>query len=169
MRLLSVLAFACGALSLATGSVEPRAEQPAVKDTVQHGVENAALAAPEIAKPGQEEASSDLAKRVIGGAGLTGIPFPVVGNPVPMVVLGVTVTFVMGSRWVREGSRNVVKYFVKSVGIGNGSGKRIYVQAVASGTRFLARSISATSRIYDDPPEGATTFDLYVDGLQDEL
>ncbi|KAG5920190.1 hypothetical protein E4U61_000190 [Claviceps capensis] len=168
MRLLTLLTFASGALAVATGPVHRPADQQAVHDDASLNLEKAVLADQEITRH-DEEASQSIEKR-INGITMSGIGLPRTGAPAAMIFNGLKITFTMGLHWVKkEGGKWVYENYVQSMHLLNQLNRRISVQIVAAGQTFLSEHMNQLGERDGTPPEGAKTFDLYINELHGEL
>ncbi|KAG5960541.1 hypothetical protein E4U56_004327 [Claviceps arundinis] len=167
MRLLTLLTFVSGALALATGPVHRPADQQAVDADASLNPENAVLVDHEITRR-DEEASQSLEKRT--GLALDGLKLPTTSTPKAMVIAGVKITFTMVLRWVKqEGGEWLYQYAVESMKVANELNQRLSVEIVAAGNMILNAHLSALGESTATPPEGATTFNLFVNELNNEL
>ncbi|KAG6092573.1 hypothetical protein E4U14_000592 [Claviceps sp. LM454 group G7] len=166
MRLLTALAFASGALALATGPVQHPAVQQDVQGDASFNPEDAALAAPEIAPRDETVSSSELQKRV--GVEQT-IDLPVVGNPQSIVVAGVVVTFIMAKRMVERGGARFAEFFVDKIMFKSQNPGFTAVQAIANGIEFFSRHVVKGFEATGEVPTGADTFKMIVAPTNDEL
>ncbi|KAG6027852.1 hypothetical protein E4U19_001783 [Claviceps sp. Clav32 group G5] len=167
MRLLNLLIFASGALALATGPVHRPAKQQAVDGDASLNLGNAVLVDHEITQR-DEEASQSLEKR--GGISLDGIKLPRVATPTAMLVAGVKITFTMALKWVKqEGGEWLYQYAVESMKVANELNQRLSVEIVSAGQMVLNAHLNALGESTATPPEGATTFGLYINELHSEL
>ncbi|KAG6300190.1 hypothetical protein E4U09_007330 [Claviceps aff. purpurea] len=169
MRLLTLLTFASGALALATGPVHRPADQQAVDDDASLNLEKAVLADHEITRH-DEEASQSLEKRVNGITMMKDIGLPRTGAPAAMIFNGLKITFSMGVHWVKtEAGEWVYENYVQSMHLLNQLNRRISVQIVAAGQTFLREHMAQLGEGDGTPPEGALTFDIYINELHTEL
>ncbi|KAG6119688.1 hypothetical protein E4U14_004989 [Claviceps sp. LM454 group G7] len=167
MRLLTLLTFVSGALALATGPAHRPADQQTVDANASLNPENPILADHEITRR-DEEASQSLEKRT--GLALNGLSLPTTPTPKAMVIAGVKITFSMVLRWVKqEGGEWLYQYAVESMKVANELNQRLSVEIVAAGNMILNAHLSALGESTATPPEGATTFNLFVNELNNEL
>ncbi|KAG5950797.1 hypothetical protein E4U58_001412 [Claviceps cyperi] len=167
MRFLPVFALASGALALATGPVQQTADQQTVQGDELLNPENAVLATPEITLRDDTVSSSELEKR--NPSTQATIRFPAEANPRPVVIAGITITFTMGYRWVKQAGKNVVQYYVKHLLFANGNPGRTAVQAIANGATFFSMRMAQNVQRPEDPPAGVNAFTLFVTDVHDEL
>ncbi|KAG5983258.1 hypothetical protein E4U55_000401 [Claviceps digitariae] len=171
MRLLNILALACGALAMVTPEVEPRNLVAIREDTeICPSLKNRGM------DERDEDALSHLDKRV-QASGLLKIPIPAGGpTDITQKLIGLTVTFVMASRWVQQGKRNVLQYYVRALRFANLNNGKVWLQAVAAqctrvltDSEIIKRVLSSLEVDTADVPEGVQSFNLYVDNYSDEL
>ncbi|KAG6113283.1 hypothetical protein E4U14_001760 [Claviceps sp. LM454 group G7] len=168
MRLLNALAFASGVFALATGPVQPLADQHTVQGDASLDLENAVAPASELTARDEIVSSSELEKREPGTSAT--VRFPHEANPSAVVIAGVSISFIMAYRYVvRQGTR-VRDYYVSRIGYHNENAGRIAIQAVANGVQMLNQHIESERQGLMDPPAGADNFLLVVTPLSnDEL
>ncbi|KAG6066602.1 hypothetical protein E4U32_005665 [Claviceps aff. humidiphila group G2b] len=165
MRLLTTLAFASGALALATGPVQHPADQRTVEGDALLNAENAVLVTPEITSRDETVPSSELEKRM-GGTQAT-IRLPTEPSPASIVIAGVTVSFIMTYRWVERQGMNAKQYYVEYVKFHNRNRERKLVQAVANGAFIQDRLMESGFSQTRDAPQGITNFVLTVADSRD--
>ncbi|KAG5983257.1 hypothetical protein E4U55_000400 [Claviceps digitariae] len=171
MRLLNVLAFACGVLAL-TGPIDRNPARPPVLHTGPRDVEKRDKPVANHLMKRDPHASELVLRR---------IPFPTPG-PLnkEMILLGLSITFIMGARWIRERGRNVQQYFIQKVMVRNKTPRLLIIQAAVDqgieilnrGARFFgSRMTPDYVRTVDfEPGPEAQTWTLATSPLtQDEL
>ncbi|KAG6052985.1 hypothetical protein E4U17_000148 [Claviceps sp. LM77 group G4] len=169
MRLLNLLIFASGALTLVTGPVHRPVDQQAVDGDASLNLENAVtvLVDHEFTRR-DEKASQSLEKR--GGFAVDGLKLPRVATPTAMVIAGVKITFTMALNWVKqEGGEWLYQYVVESMKVANELNQRLSVEIVSAGKMVMNAHLNALGESTATPPEGATTFALYINELHTEL
>ncbi|KAG6054095.1 hypothetical protein E4U17_004069 [Claviceps sp. LM77 group G4] len=166
MRLLTALAFASGALALATGPVQHSAGQQEVQGDASFNPEDAALAVPEIAPRDDTVSSSELQKRA--GYEET-VQLPVVGNPRSITIAGVVITFIMAKRMVQRGGAEFAEFFVDKIKFKSQNPGFTAVQAIANGVSFFSRHVVKGYESTGEVPTGAEAFKLIVAPTNDEL
>ncbi|KAG5962686.1 hypothetical protein E4U58_003795 [Claviceps cyperi] len=170
MRILTALGFACGALAVAIGSVQSSKNSLTVDGEGSPDLKNA-VATHEITHQDEELSSFKFDKRTLGrGAQLSGLQLPTKPNPEPLIIAGVTVTFIMATRWVRAQGTNLMQYYVKTMAFRNQNSQRIAIQAFANGANFLSFSTLGEQGVQSQtPPDGVQTFSLSVAPVHTEL
>ncbi|KAG6054804.1 hypothetical protein E4U32_006686 [Claviceps aff. humidiphila group G2b] len=129
MRLLNALAFASGVVALATGPIQPLADQQTVQgDASPNNPENAVIAASEITSGDEKVPSLELDKRMNGA--MATILLPHVADAAPVIIAGVSVSFIMASRVIRRQGQSVTEWFVKHVKVHNQNNSRTMVQLI---------------------------------------
>ncbi|KAG6116254.1 hypothetical protein E4U13_002010 [Claviceps humidiphila] len=167
MRLLTTLALASGALALATGPVQPPADQQTVEGDALLNPDNAVLVT-EITPRDETVSSSEVDKRMTGTQATVRMPRGP-NDPTTVTIAGITITFIMAHRWVQRQSKNVAEFYVKHVLFANRNPARMAVQAIANGLTFFNMRMAQNVQSSDDPPMGADTFKLVVSAVSDEL
>ncbi|KAG5974708.1 hypothetical protein E4U13_000492 [Claviceps humidiphila] len=167
MRLLTLLSLACGALALATGPVQPLTDSLAVHGGESLNLKDAAVAQ-EITRRDEEVSSSELDKRE--GFLLKDLWLPDEPNPANVVFAGVTISFIMATRYVMRQGRRVKQWYTESMHFQNNGPNRVAVQAMALGEKFFY------SRLGEDggdasgnPNPRASTYSLSITPVNDEL
>ncbi|KAG6023338.1 hypothetical protein E4U40_004039 [Claviceps sp. LM458 group G5] len=168
MRLLTALGFACGALAVATGPVQSSKDSLTVDGERLPDPKND-VTTHEISHQDEELSSSNLKKLVGRGSVLNDIQLPRRPNPEPVILAGVTVSFIMASRYVRVQGTNLLQYYVKNMSFHNQNAQRVAVEAIASGVNFFSYHLSDGGIRAGNPPDGAETFKLIVEPVNSEL
>ncbi|KAG6099470.1 hypothetical protein E4U14_007293 [Claviceps sp. LM454 group G7] len=127
MRLLNALVFVSGVVALATGPVQPLADQQTVQSDASLNSENAVVA-PETAPRDETVPSLELDKRMNGA--MATILLPHVAEAAPVIIAGVSVSFIMASRVIRRQGQSVTEWFVKHVKVHNQNNSRTMVQLI---------------------------------------
>ncbi|KAG6043992.1 hypothetical protein E4U17_000722 [Claviceps sp. LM77 group G4] len=153
MRLLNALAFASGVLSLATGPVQPLAD-------VSLNSENAVVAAPEITPQDETASSLALDKRMNGS--MATIFMPHVADAAAVVIAGVSVSFIMASRIIRQQGVDVTEWFVKRLQFHNTNPSNTVVQCVVNGVNLYNREMRREWVETKDVPDGIRAFTMVV-------
>ncbi|KAG6041436.1 hypothetical protein E4U41_004286 [Claviceps citrina] len=166
MRFINMLAFACGAVALATGPVSPAADRSAPEASLFE-LEHAALQAEGIGGRDTQAISSDVEKRGIG-LKVDNILFAIGERDRQIKLMGVTVLFVSTYRWVKQGTRNVYQRTKKMQFI-NETGKPAIIKAIANGVEFFSQRMGVSALRTEDQPLNADTFTLVVTSIDDEL
>ncbi|KAG6275372.1 hypothetical protein E4U47_000946 [Claviceps purpurea] len=156
MRVLIALGFACGALAVAIGPVQSSKDNRTVNGEGSPNLKNA-VATHEITHQDEELSSSKLNKRVGRGVQLNDIQLPP----------GVTVSFIMASRYVRAQGTNILQYYVKNMSFHNQNAQRVAVQAIANGINFFSYRLGDQGIRAGTPPDGAATFMLVIEPVPD--
>ncbi|KAG6113121.1 hypothetical protein E4U13_003980 [Claviceps humidiphila] len=168
MRVLIALGFAYGALAIAIGpvqfsksslTVDGKESSDLIKAVVTH----------EIAHPDEELSSSKLNKRVGRGIVINDLQIPHRPNPEPVILAGVTVSFIMASRYVRVQGTNILQYYVKNMSFHNQNAQRVAVEPIANGINFFSYHLSDQGVRVGKPPDGAATFKLSIEPVDSEL
>ncbi|KAG6004223.1 hypothetical protein E4U43_000777 [Claviceps pusilla] len=167
MRLLTVLALACGAVATAAGPQTPGADTPAIQDADTLELESAILA--ESHEPLKRDVEVELATRAFPAAGaaeLYGIPFPVPGaNDVTMTIFGVAITFMMGVRRLYNAANlPTPEYYIRAVRFWNRSGRDLQLRAMALGARWMQGYYENDYTDVEQIPAGANSFDFIIEG-----
>ncbi|KAG6109145.1 hypothetical protein E4U13_006090 [Claviceps humidiphila] len=169
MRLLKALAFASGVVALATGPVQPLADQQTVQGDASLNPEGAVVASQEITPRDETVPSLEVDKRMNGA--MATILMPHVADATAVVIAGVSVSFIMASRVIQRQGRSVTEWFVKQLKIHNMNNSRTMVQLVVGEgitlyDRHMNREFVETKTI----PEGIKALKVIVSQLaSDEL
>ncbi|KAG6165125.1 hypothetical protein E4U24_002528 [Claviceps purpurea] len=166
MRILIALGFACGALAVAIGPVQSSKDNRTVNGEGSPNLKNA-VATHEFTHQDEELSSSKLNKRVGRGVQLNDIQLPRRPNPEPVILAGVTVSFIMASRYVRAQGTNILQYYVKNMSFHNQNAQRVAVQAIANGINFFSYRLGDQGIRAGTPPDGAATFMLVIEPVAD--
>ncbi|KAG5931790.1 hypothetical protein E4U59_007907 [Claviceps monticola] len=170
MRFLTALTFASGALALATGPVQHPADQQTVQGDALLNPGNSVLTTPGTTAQDETVSTSEVGKRNPGTTATVRFPTDIGRSARPITIAGITVTFVMAKRWIQRNGENVLEYFVQHVLFRNGNPTRMIVQATANGLSFFNVRLASNVQTYDnDPPAGASVFELVVRPVNDEL
>ncbi|KAG6231887.1 hypothetical protein E4U26_006263 [Claviceps purpurea] len=156
MRILIALGFACGALAVAIGPVQYSKDNRTVNGEGSPNLKNA-VATHEFTHQDEELSSSKMNKRVGRGVQLNDIQLPP----------GVTVSFIMASRYVRAQGTNILQYYVKNMSFHNQNAQRVAVQAIANGINFFSYRLGDQGIRAGTPPDGAATFMLVIEPVAD--
>ncbi|KAG5953464.1 hypothetical protein E4U58_000389 [Claviceps cyperi] len=169
MRLLNALAFASGVVALATGPVQPLADQQSVQGDTSLNPENAVVASPEIALRDETVPSLELDKRMNGA--MATLLLPTVADAAAVVIAGVSVSFIMGSRVIRRQGQRVTEWFVHRLKFHNMNTSRTSVQLVMQqGVMFYDRHMAKDFVETRDVPDGVQRLTMVVSQLpHDEL
>ncbi|KAG6020638.1 hypothetical protein E4U19_006238 [Claviceps sp. Clav32 group G5] len=168
MRLLTILSLASGALALATGPVKQPADHQLVEGDALLNTENAVLAT-EITPRDETVSSSEVDKRMPGVQATVRIPTGP-SDPTTVTIAGITVTFIVAQRWIKQAGKSVFEFSVKGVGFTNRSHGKMIVQGLVQGVEFFTmRMKENVARFADNPPIGADAFTLVVTAVDDEL
>ncbi|KAG6109314.1 hypothetical protein E4U14_003276 [Claviceps sp. LM454 group G7] len=168
MRIFIALGFACGALAVAIGPVESSKSSLTVDDKESTDLINA-VTTHEITHQDEELSSSKLNKRVGRGIVINDLQIPRRPNPEPVILAGVTVSFIMASRYVRVQGTNILQYYVKNMSFRNQNAQRMAVEAIANGINFFSYHLSEQGVRVGKPPDGAETFKLSIEPVDSEL
>ncbi|KAG6069235.1 hypothetical protein E4U32_002370 [Claviceps aff. humidiphila group G2b] len=168
MRIRIALGFACGALAVAIGPVQS-SESSLTVDGKESTDLISAVTTHEITHQDEELSSSKLNKRVGRGIVINDLQIPRRPNPEPVILAGVTVSFIMASRYVRVQGTNILQYYVKNMSFHNQNAQRVAVEAIASGINFFSYHLSDQGIRVGKPPDGAETFKLSIEPLDSEL
>ncbi|KAG5993624.1 hypothetical protein E4U52_001798 [Claviceps spartinae] len=168
MRILIALGFACGALAVAIGPVQSSKSSLTVDGKESTDLINA-VTTHEITHQDEELSSSKLNKRVGRGIVINDLQIPRRPNPEPVILAGVTVSFIMASRYVRVKGTNILQYYVKNMSFHNQNAQRMAVQAIANGINFFSYHLSEQGIRVGNPPDGAQTFKLSIEPVDSEL
>ncbi|KAG6280628.1 hypothetical protein E4U46_000504 [Claviceps purpurea] len=164
MRLLTALAFASGVSALATGPVQPLADQQTVQVDASINPENAVVAAPELTPKDETETSLELDKRMNGS--MATIFMPQVADAAAVVIAGVSVSFIMASRVIRRQGQDITEWFVKRMKFHNMNPTTTFVQCVAANMGLfqgeMRKEFVEETR---DIPEGIRAFKMVVSQL----
>ncbi|KAG5938162.1 hypothetical protein E4U59_003976 [Claviceps monticola] len=163
MRLLTTLACASGVLALATGPVQPLADQQTVQIDASINPENAVVAASDSITPRDEtEPSLELDKRMNGS--MATIFLPTVADAAAIVIAGVSVSFIMASRVIRRQGQDVTEWFVKRLKFHNTNRTNTVVSCIANGINLYNREMRKefVETMPRDVPEGLRTFSMVV-------
>ncbi|KAG5913265.1 hypothetical protein E4U61_007146 [Claviceps capensis] len=167
MRLLTTLACASGVLALATGPVQPLADQQTVQVDASIKPENAVVAASDsrITPRDETEPSSELDKRMNGS--MATIFLPTVADAAAILIAGVSVSFIMASRVIRRQGQDVTEWFVKRLQFHNTNPTNTFVACVANGVNLYSREMGKefVETMRNDVPSGLRTFKLVVSQL----
>ncbi|KAG6046624.1 hypothetical protein E4U39_001174 [Claviceps sp. Clav50 group G5] len=166
MRLLTALSLACGALALATGPVQPLTDSLTVSGGKSLNLRNAAVAQ-EITRRDEEVSSSELEKRE--GFLLKDLWLPNEPNPQNVVFAGVTISFIMATRFVMRQGRRVKQWYTESMHFQYHGDRRVAVQAMAAGEKFFYSHLSNEGGASGNPDPQASTYSLAIDVVNDEL
>ncbi|KAG5940087.1 hypothetical protein E4U53_007667 [Claviceps sorghi] len=155
MRLRSIIAFAFGALALASEVVPSGEKLSAV-----------GLAEPHHAEDALEVNTNTLSKRESVSRSIKGFPVPPgAANPVTVTLLGLSVTFAYGKKTLIAGSRRWHEYYLKTVTVKNI--KNIPIQ-IAVGSYTRAAKICAAyltpqeMKWSDNVPSHTTQIDMKI-------
>ncbi|KAG6100137.1 hypothetical protein E4U30_005363 [Claviceps sp. LM220 group G6] len=168
MRILIALGFACGALAAAIGPVQSSKSSLTVDGKESTDLINA-VTTHEITHQDEELSSSKLNKRVGRGVVINDLQIPRRPNPEPIILAGVTVSFIMASRYVRVQGTNILQYYVKNMSFHNQNAQRMAVEAIANGINFFSYHLSEQGFRVGNPPDGAQTFKLSIEPVDSEL
>ncbi|KAG6221165.1 hypothetical protein E4U25_000254 [Claviceps purpurea] len=163
MRLLTALAFASGVSALATGPVQPLADQQTVQVDASINPENAVVAAPELTPKDETETSLELDKRMNGS--MATIFMPQVADAAAVVIAGVSVSFIMASRVIRRQGQDITEWFVKRLQFHNTNPTNTVVQCVAGTIDLYQREMRKEFVETKDVPEGIRAFKMVVSQL----
>ncbi|KAG6054235.1 hypothetical protein E4U32_007065 [Claviceps aff. humidiphila group G2b] len=166
MRLLTVLSLACGALALATGPVQPLTDSFTVDGGGSLNLKDAAVAQ-EITRRDEEVSSSKLDKRT--GFLMENLILPNEANPQNVVYAGITISFIMATRYVMRQGRRVQQWYTESMYFQNNGAQRMAVQAVALGEKFFYSRLDSDGAASGNPDPKASTFSLSITPVNDEL
>ncbi|KAF5659400.1 hypothetical protein FCIRC_12542 [Fusarium circinatum] len=134
MKFFTLLASVSVALALAINSVQDDAKQAAkhlslvpIEYSHVDGTSDGSVKS-EI----EERGVVSLEKRL----DVIAVPYGVT-EPRPLLIAGVTVTFLMVGKWVRQGSRNVYTYVYNGLKFSNPTARNKVVSVVANGVALL--------------------------------
>ncbi|KAG5985919.1 hypothetical protein E4U52_000780 [Claviceps spartinae] len=169
MRLLTVLSLACGALSLATGPVQPLTDSFTVDggESLKQESVIAISRVPLITRRDEEVSSSKLDKRT--GFVMENLILPNEANPQNVVYAGITISFIMATRYVMRQGRRVQQWYTESMYFQNNGAQRMAVQAVALGKKFFYSRLDSNGAASGNPDPKALTFSLSITPVNDEL
>ncbi|KAF5962949.1 hypothetical protein FBULB1_13692 [Fusarium bulbicola] len=137
MKFFTLLASISVALALATrpvqDDVKQAAKNPSLLPVVYSHIDGTGDGSVKVARSEIEERGVvSLEKR------LDGIIVPYgVADPSPMILAGVTVTFLMIGKWVRQGGHNVYTYICNGLKFANPSARNKVFSVVANGATLL--------------------------------
>ncbi|KAF5251008.1 hypothetical protein FANTH_3872 [Fusarium anthophilum] len=137
MKFITLLASVSVALALATKPVPDDAKQaakhPSLVPVEYSHIDGTSDGSIKVARSEIEERGVvSLEKR------LDGIEVPYgVADPQPLLLAGVTVTFLMVGKWVRQGGHNVYTYVCNGLKFSNPSARNKVVSVVANGAALL--------------------------------
>ncbi|RBQ80762.1 hypothetical protein FVER14953_07750 [Fusarium verticillioides] len=137
MKFFTLLGFVSLTLALATKPIERDAKEDtkhaSIGDVKYEKIDSADVGSIKVAGADvQERGVVSLEKR------LDGIHVPYgVADPQPMLLAGVTVSFIMVGRWVRQGGHNVYTYVCNGLKFSNPTSRNKVVTVVANGVALL--------------------------------
>ncbi|KAG5957892.1 hypothetical protein E4U56_005933 [Claviceps arundinis] len=166
MRFLTALSLACGALALATGPVQPLTDSFTVDGGESLNLKDAAVAQ-EINRRNEEVSPSELDKRE--GFLMKDLWLPDEANPANVVFAGVTISFIMASRYVMSRGRRVLQWYTQSMNFQYNGPQRVAVQALALGEKFFYSHLSDQGSASGNPNPDASTYSLSITPVNDEL
>ncbi|KAL9570408.1 hypothetical protein ACKAV7_003710 [Fusarium commune] len=137
MKFFTLLGFVSLALALATKPIERDAKEdtkhPSIGDVKYSKIEGTNDGSIKVARSDvQERGVVSLEKRLDGIA----VPYGV-ADPQPLLMAGVTVTFIMVGKWVRQGGHNVYTYVCNGLKFSNPTARNKVVSVVANGVALL--------------------------------
>ncbi|KAG7403900.1 hypothetical protein Forpi1262_v018678 [Fusarium oxysporum f. sp. raphani] len=152
MRFLTLLAFVSIALALATKPIQPTkpiqlgteqdAIDPSLEPIPRDGIENKDPRSVKVVRSDVKAPDGGLVKRLDGIA----VPYNV-ADPQQLLLAGVTVTFIMVGKWVKEGGHNVYRHICNGVSFYNPTSTRKVVTLVANGARLLVNQPLSEHRV----------------------
>ncbi|KAF4423115.1 hypothetical protein FACUT_10583 [Fusarium acutatum] len=137
MKFFTLLGFVSLALALATKpnehDVKEDTKHPSIGDIKYSEIDGPDVGSTKVARSDfQERDVVSLEKR------LDSIHVPYgVADPQPMLMAGVTISFIMVGRWVRQGGHNVYTYVCNGLKFSNPTARNKVVTVVANGVALL--------------------------------
>ncbi|KAG5951158.1 hypothetical protein E4U58_001296 [Claviceps cyperi] len=167
MRLLTALSLACGALALATGPVQSLTDSLTVDDGDSPiNLQNAAVVQ-EITRRDEKVSSSELEKRE--GFYLQDLWLPDEPYPKNVIYAGVTISFIMGVRYVMQQGKRIKQYYTQTMHFQYDGKQRVAVQAMAAGQKFFYSHLNNLESGSANPDPKASTYSLAITPIKDEL
>ncbi|KAF5687789.1 hypothetical protein FDENT_5079 [Fusarium denticulatum] len=137
MKFFTLLGFVSLTLALATKPIERDVKEdtkhPSIGDVKYSKIDGTDVGSVNVARTDvQERGVVSLEKR------LDGIHVPYgVADPQPMLMAGVTISFIMVGKWVRQGGHNVYTYVCNGLKFSNPTSRNKVVSVAANGVALL--------------------------------
>ncbi|KAF5576038.1 hypothetical protein FPCIR_12825 [Fusarium pseudocircinatum] len=137
MKFFTLLGFVSLTLALATKPIERDVKEdtkhPSIGDVKYSKIDGTDVGSIKVARTDvQERGVVSLEKR------LDGIRVPYgVADPQPMLMAGVTISFIMVGKWVRQGGRSVYTFVCNGLKFSNPTARNKVVSVAANGVALL--------------------------------